>query len=522
VETKKPGFSSETSQAPPTKELEATISTRPYTSKTGFLSWARYSLAWRLAATYILATLFIVLILSAAVYLATALYLDERLKTELTSQADFYAAYAANVAPNEPALAGLAPTIVGLFAPQADLNVRFFAASNGALLAATQDIGPQPSRVALMELGYRSPTLFTQPSRDLPHRRYAARAITVDETSGQKTIGVIEVSRSTLSGERFLTTLRRILLGTLLVAPAMSLVVSALVARRLSKPIRHMEQATRRIAAGDLDVRLSDYPPDELGRLAESINYMAGRLKRLESARTQFISEVTHELRTPLTAIKGLLVNLIDAAGRGEHSSLEIADCETDRLIRLVNQLLDFSRWQAGRLELNRQPVEVQAMACTAVTLSEGRARHRGVTLRTDIQPGLPSVSADPDRLQQVILNLLDNAIKFTPSGGEISLSVMQKEDGTLSVSKGSTLSVSKGSVPNVPKGEIEISVQDTGRGMNDDEQERAFEAYYRGPGGGSGLGLTIARAIVDAHGGQMGIKSSLGQGCRVWFTLPL
>lgn len=512
--SEKPGFSTETSQVFPTKATEKLTFPPPAASKTGFLSGARHSLAWRLAATYILTTLFVVLILSAAVYLATAVYLDERLETELTSQADFYAAYAANLAPDELALAGLAPTIVGLFAPQTDLNVRFFAISNGALLAATQDIGPQPSRVTLMELGYRSPTLFTQPGRDLPHRRYAARAITVGEPSGQKTIGVVEVSRSTLSSERFLTTLRRILLVALLVALALSLVVSALVARRLSRPIRNMEQATRRIAAGDLDVRLSDYPPDELGRLAESINFMTDRLQRLESARAQFISEVAHELRTPLTAIKGLLVNLVDAAGRGERSSVEIADRETDRLIRLVNQLLDFSRWQAGRLELNRQPVEVQAIACTAVTLSEGRARHRGVTLRTDIQPGLPSVSADPDRLQQVILNLLDNAIKFTPSGGEISLSVMQKECGTLSVPKGS--------VPSVSRGEIEISVQDTGRGMSDDEQERAFEAYYRGAGGGSGLGLTIARAIVDAHGGQMGIESSLGQGCRVWFILPL
>ncbi len=490
----------------PTKATEGLTSPRPADSKTGFLSVPWHSLAWRLGTTYILTILFIVLLLSAAVYFATAVYLDERLETELTSQADFYSAYAASVAPDEASLAGLAPTIVRLFAPQTDLNVRFFAASNGSLLAATQDMGSQPSRVTLMELGYRSPTLFTQPSRDLPYRYYAAQAITVGEPSDQTTIGVVEVSRSTLSSKRFLATLRRILLGALLVALALSLVVSALVAHRLSKPIRDMEQATQRIAAGDLDVRLGNYPPDELGRLAESINYMTERLKRLESARAQFISEVAHDLRTPLTAIKGLLVNLIDAAEIGERSSLEIADRETDRLIRLVNQLLDFSRWQAGRLELNRQPVEVRAIACAAVTLSEGRARHRGVTLKTDIQPGLPSVSADPDRLQQVILNLLDNAIKFTPSGGEISLSVMQKE----------------GNTPSVSRGEIEISIQDTGRGMSDDEQERAFEAYYRGVGGGSGLGLTIARAIVDAHGGQMGIESSLGQGCRVWFTLPL
>jgi signal transduction histidine kinase len=221
-------------------------------------------------------------------------------------------------------------------------------------------------------------------------------------------------------------------------------------------------------------------------------------LKHLESARAQFISEISHDLRTPLTAIKGLLVNLMDASGPGERPSLEIAERETDRLIRLVNQLLDFSRWQGGQLKLNRRPVDVSAIAYAAATLSEGRAHHRHITLNTDVPPSLPMISADPDRLQQVILNLLDNALKFTPSGGQVTLAVTQRA------------------------GEIEVSVQDTGRGMSDEEQERAFESYYRGKGGGAGLGLTIARAIVEAHGGRMGIESSVGQGSRVWFTLSL
>ena len=515
---KKPGFSTETGQALPAKATEGAVCSCSCDPKTGFLP-KRRSLAWRLTTTYLLTTLLIVLALSVAVYLSTAFYLDERLEAELTAQADFYATYAAQLAPDERTLAGLAPTIVTLFAPQADLNVRFFAASSGALLAATQDIGPQPSRVALRELRYRSPTVFTQPSRDLPHRRYAAQAVVVSEplgqAHGQRTIGVVEVSRSTQASERFLATLRRILLVTILAAVLTSLLVSVFLARRLSGPIGDMEQATRRIAAGDLDVRLGDYPPDEMGRLAESINHMTAQLKHLEAARAQFISEISHDLRTPLTAIKGLLVNLMDASGPGEHpsagsaglqirreqgkgepSSLEIAERETDRLIRLVNQLLDLTRWQGGQLELNRRPVDVSAIANAAVTLSEGRAHHRHITLNTDVPPSLPTISADPDRLQQVILNLLDNAIKFTPSGGQVTLAVTQRED------------------------EIEVSVQDTGRGMSDEERERAFESYYRGKGGGAGLGLTIARAIVEAHGGRMGIESSVGQGTRVWFTL--
>jgi signal transduction histidine kinase len=462
------------------------------------------NLTWRLATTYLLTTLVILIILSAVVYFATFFHLDRQLETELDTQADFYAAYAARLATDERALSSLAPTIVSLFAPQADLNVRFFAASNGTLLAATQDIGTEPSRVALRELRYRSPTVFMQPSRDLPNRRYAARQIIVGGSAqNERIIGVVEVSKSTLSSEAFLTTLRTILLIAVLVATLISLLVSVVMARRLSGPVRQMEQATRRIAAGDLDVRLDEFPADirpkdEVGQLAQSIDHMAARLKHLESARAQFIGEISHDLRTPLTAIKGLLVNLIDASGPGERASLEIAERETDRLIRLVNQLLDFSRWQGGQLKLDRRPTSVGEIAHDAVALNEGRASHRSIALHAEISTDLPQISADPDRLQRVILNLLDNAIRFTPGGGQVTLAVKRDDSG------------------------IEISVKDTGRGMSEEEQARAFEPYFRGEGGGAGLGLTIARAIVEAHGGRTGIESIPNEGSRVWFTLPI
>lgn len=148
-------------------------------------------------------------------------------------------------------------------------------------------------------------------------------------------------------------------------------------------------------------------------------------------------------------------------------------------------------------MELKRSLVDVGDIARAAIALSEERARHRNIALNAEIPPNLPSISADGDRLQRVILNLLDNAIKFTPGGGRVTLTVTQGE------------------------GEVEVSVHDTGRGMSEEQRGRAFEPYYRGEGGGVGLGLTIARAIVEAHDGRMGIESNLGQGSRVWFTLP-
>jgi signal transduction histidine kinase len=278
-----------------------------------------------------------------------------------------------------------------------------------------------------------------------------------------------------------------------------------------------MERVTRRIAAGDLDVRLGEYPADEVGRLAQSIDHMATRLKHLESARTQFVGEVSHDLRTPLTAIKGLLVNLIDASSPDARPSLEIAERETDRLIRLVNQLLDFSRWQGGRLKLERRMIDVGEIARDAVALYDGRAKHRNVALCAEIPSDLPQIPADADRLQRLILNLLDNAIRFTSAGGSVVVRVEVVEQGDGRTRRRGE----EGASVSLPPC-LRVSVNDTGRGMSEEEQARAFEPYYRGEGGGAGLGLTIAQAIVEAHGGQMGVESNIDEGSRVWFALPL
>jgi signal transduction histidine kinase len=451
------------------------------------------SLTWRLAAAYSLGTLLIVATLGVAVHSLTAYYLFERLDSELEAQADFHAAYAAQLARDETTLAAVAPTIVGLFAPHSEVDVRFFAAGNGALLAATQDMGLQPSQAAFMQLRYRSLGVFTPPSLDLANRRYAA----VPVFAGEQVIGVVEVSRSTLSILEFLGTLRQILLAVAAGAVVLSFVIGVLLARQVSRPVLSMEQATRRMADGDLAVRLRDYPSNELGRLSESINWMAERLESLEEARAQLISEISHDLRTPLTAIKGLLVNLIDDAEPQNRSSLELAEQETDRLIRLVNQLLDYSRWRGGRLTLDLAPTNVAEVGSRAVEVSRPAAEHRGLTLEANIPSGLPTINADSDRLQRVVFNLLDNAIKFTPSGGEVTLTVAQDGD------------------------EVRVSVEDTGRGMTAQELEEAVQPGLPGRDRRSGLGLSIARVIVEAHGGRMGAESSPGEGSVVWFVLP-
>jgi signal transduction histidine kinase len=451
------------------------------------------SLTWRLAAAYSLTTLLVVAALGVGVHALTAYYLYERLDSELEAQADFHAVYAAQLADDEATLAAVAPTIAGLFAPQSDLNVRFFSAGSGTLLAATRDVGPQPSREASMELRSRSQALFARPSLNLPHRRYEAAPV----VAGDEVIGVVEVSRSTLGIEGFLSTLRQILLVVVVVAVVVSFLIGVLLAGQVSGPVLEMEQATRRIAEGDLDVRLEDYRSDELGRLAESINWMAERLKVLEETRTQFFSEISHDLRTPLAAIKGMVVNLMDDAEPRDRASLETVEQETDRLTRLVNQLLDFSRWRGDKLSLDLAPADVAELCSTAVRLSRPAAEHRGIILEAQIPSNLPAICADSDRLQRVVLNLLDNAIKFTSRGGRVTLALTEAQ------------------------GEVEISVRDTGRGMTTEEVAMALEPDRGAPGGGTGLGLIISQAIVQKHGGRMDIESSPGEGTLVSFVLP-
>jgi signal transduction histidine kinase len=451
-------------------------------------------LVWRIATMYLAVGLAILAALGSAIYYTTSVYLARDLQRDLSSQAGFYAAYAATLADDEAGIAEVAPDLATLFAPQTGINVRVFAASNGALLASTQEVGSVPSTSAHLELGHRGRGPLPATARDAPDRGYAAAK--VHGRSGA--IAVIEVSRMTTEIDAFLASLRTIILSALGLATAALSVASIGAARRLAAPVARMEDATRRIAEGDYEAQVDVRTEDEIGRLARSVNRLALRLQELEAARMDFISEISHDLRTPLTAMKGLLANLVDASDESMRPALELAEREGDRLIRLVNQLLDFARWRGGRLRIERRPVDVARLVSDAVGLCQEAARHRRVALSLVLPSADVLVSGDADRLERVVLNLLDNAVKFTPPGGRVDASVQATPGG------------------------VEFAVSDNGQGMTQCELSRAFEPYVSGGSGGAGLGLAISRAIVEAHGGSMGIDSERGRGTRAWFTLPV
>jgi two-component system phosphate regulon sensor histidine kinase PhoR len=230
-------------------------------------------------------------------------------------------------------------------------------------------------------------------------------------------------------------------------------------------------------------------------------------LRRLERARQEFVGNASHELRTPLTAIRGYVETLLEGAlhepGRAR-PFLEVVARHAERMSRLVDDLLDLSNIESGRLQLERHAVPLNEVARPVLALHQEAASKKGITLRLEIPPDLPPALADRDRLQQILINLVDNAIKFTPAG-----------QVTLSAQKASS-------------SRLEVMVTDTGKGISSMDLPRVTERFYRVDRarsrelGGTGLGLSIVKHLVHAHGGELHIESELGKGTTVRFTLPV
>jgi signal transduction histidine kinase len=451
------------------------------------------SLALRLALIYAITVLGVVAVVGGGIYLITARYLTTAAEERLAELADFYAAYSEATATDAARLAALAPQIADFSTRKGGYDVRIFG-RGGMLLAASRDLGPLPSRAALAALGGRRPTLFVTASYDGPGRMFVARPVVAQDGG---LIAVIEVSRDQGEVEGFLDMARLVLAGAGVTALAASLAAGLLLVRQVARPVREVEAATRAIAAGDFERRLAIRRDDEIGRLAKSVNQMAADLARLEAARRDFIARISHDLRTPLTAIKGLAINMQDAAPEEMVPALVMVDEQTDRLIRLVDDLLTLSRLQRAEMRLRRERVDLGDVARSVAALALPQSERRGVSFEVALDPAAEPVVGDADRLQQVVVNLVDNALRVTEPGGHVRMTVE----------------------PRV--GETALVVTDDGPGLSEEEAARAFEPYARGVGGGAGLGLTIAREIVAAHGGRIWLRARDEGGAEAGFALP-
>ncbi len=309
---------------------------------------------------------------------------------------------------------------------------------------------------------------------------------------------------------------------SLLLGLVLSLLASVLVARGLTRPLLGLGAAATRVAGGDFGQRVPVESDDELGRVAESFNAMAERLGTMQRERRELYASVSHELRTPVTSIKGFAQALIDNVGSPEdqrrHAGIIIE--EASRLERLVNDLFQLARLEAGQVPFEWRTVDVADLAAGAVEKYRPQSAGSRVDLSLEVSPDLAAgqagravVRADPDRLTQVLANLLENALRFTPAGGRIVVHVTPAEGGARSGGPGPA---------------VLISVSDSGPGIPEADLGKVFDRFYTvdrsraRERGGTGLGLAIVREIVEAHGGRVWAGRGPEGGALLTFTLPL
>jgi signal transduction histidine kinase len=287
------------------------------------------------------------------------------------------------------------------------------------------------------------------------------------------------------------------------VAGLISLLIARWLARGMTQPLRDMAAAVRRMEVGDYTARVETRSRDEVGQLATAFNRMNAELELLERSRRDLVANVSHELKTPITAIRAHLENLADGIEQPDRDTMQVMLNQTERLGRLVDQLLDLSKLESGEVPLQLEPMPLAPVVDQVLSeFSVGRAV-TDVSLLAEVPDDL-LVEADRERIHQVVFNLVDNAVRFTPPGGAVTIRAWREGD------------------------RVRVEVQDTGVGVAPEHLPRLFERFYRADpsrsrddGGGTGIGLAIARSIVEGHGGRITAESEPGLGTTLTFDLP-
>jgi two-component system, OmpR family, sensor histidine kinase BaeS len=277
-------------------------------------------------------------------------------------------------------------------------------------------------------------------------------------------------------------------------------------ARAMSRRLQRLAGAAEAMASGNLDTRVRVSRKDEIGRLAESFNDMAERIDHNDRARRAFISNVSHELRTPVTIIQGTAERVLmqpESSVAEVSESIRVIRHEGNMLVRLIDDLFTLARIEEHNLRLVPQPIQIADVVAEAVSGIRGLAwSQQKVSVETLVSDELPLVTADPQRVRQIINNLLYNSLRHTPEGGLVVIEAKERP------------------------ADVEIAISDTGIGIPEEELQTVFRRYYQAEQSvrateGSGLGLSIVQQLVEAHGGTISASSVVGQGTTFRFTLP-
>ena len=323
-------------------------------------------------------------------------------------------------------------------------------------------------------------------------------------------VGTMLINPNPLPGETAaplpesnLPSINRFLIWSGLLAVGLAGILTFFLSRRILAPVESLSRAARALARGDFSRRVDVRSKDEVGELARTFNIMAQDLSRTEEIRRSLVADVAHELRTPLSNIRGYVEAIRDGVVSPDAATLGSIHEEVLLLTRLIEDLQELALAESGQLTLHIQPCDLSDLAKKAVAGVQPYANAKGVTI--GIEPlGVEETHADPERIGQVLRNLLVNAANYTAAGGRVQISVNRREHG------------------------IEVSVQDSGPGIPEEELPYLFERFYRvdksrsRATGGVGLGLTIAKRLVEAHGGSITVRSQVGHGSTFAFVLPV
>ena len=335
--------------------------------------------------------------------------------------------------------------------------------------------------------------------------RSAAQPVSVNG----KTVGLLLSAMPMMSavtdaaGQAFLDRVNSSLVLAALAAGIIALALGFILFRQITAPLNALAAASDKIAAGDLAARAPVHGNDEIARVSRSFNAMADNLAQSETARRNMLADIAHELRNPIGVISSHLEAMMDGIFPADMENLASLHDETLLLSRLVGDLRELALADAGQLTLTRAPTDLRALIEHAASTFQTQAAEQNILLTTNLMV-VPIMSLDAQRIEQVLRNLISNALRHTPNDGSVTVSLAHDNHFA------------------------RVSVRDTGEGIAPDALPHVFERFWRGDKsrsraqGNTGLGLAIAKQWVNAHGGQIGVQSELGQGTTFWFTLPL
>lgn len=271
--------------------------------------------------------------------------------------------------------------------------------------------------------------------------------------------------------------------------------------RRMSRPLDELVEASNKVAEGDYSVRVEEKGPPEVYSLMRGFNSMAERLQVSDQQRRSMLADISHELRTPITVIQGNVEGIMDGLYPADEARLKSIIEETQILSRLVDDLRTLALAESGALRLKREPTNIAEVIRDAVSGFEAQAKEKDIRISLSLQEG-EDASIDPQRVREVLMNLLSNAVRYTPRDGEINVRLTEAGSGE--------------------ERSVTISVEDNGPGIESADLPHVFDRFYKSSdSGGMGLGLSIAKYLVEAHGGKIWAESEFGKGTRISFTVP-